>query len=68
MTRPIDNTLSRSISHVHPEDEAEMGRVVLMAHLIRYHGWNLGMFFKGRTDGEEGTRYMERWHRNAHKT
>lgn len=65
--REIDNELSGRIPHVHPEDEEEMLPDVLRAHLVKYHGWTLAMLRHGRNEGEEGVRYMQKWHKNDHE-
>lgn len=59
----IDNHLAARRRHTHSDGE-EMSHAELLAHMIKYHGWTLGMIHKrGNTD--EGA-YVRHWHDREH--
>lgn len=65
MSEKIDNRLARREPHEHPAGE-EYSDAELRNHMVRYHGWTLGMM-QQRGWIEDGS-YVRASHANEHKT
>lgn len=62
----INNQITSSIPHAHPADEMPYSDIELRDHMVKYHGWTLGMIKqRGWTDNGD---YIRAFHNSAHQT